>query len=191
LLDLNDNIIKSFLTSGCSDSEREVIILRHEDNNARGPDILELARQLHSSSGIIRSLGYTLERGLQGIPFNHAVLKITEKEIRPTEHIDRGYTCIYKALANEYMDLVQFTKKTSRSLIFIQNDNESYTVANLMFSRTMTTLHDFDVYRILEGDNSITSKDQYPYVQDIYVKNWNILSTMAVRYLPKLCKGNI
>ncbi|XP_053406651.1 uncharacterized protein LOC123546331 [Mercenaria mercenaria] len=169
---------------GCGDTEREVIIL-HEDSEFRGPDLIKVARQLYSTNGIVRSVKYKSNKISQGIPFKHRILHISDKEIKPFELNDRDYTCEYKVLANDFMNVIQFSRKTSHSLLFIQNSPESAVVASLIFSN-ITNMPDFTVYRIMEGVN--TAKGQFPYVKDVYVENWNVMSTLAARYLPKLCK---
>ncbi|XP_053374337.1 uncharacterized protein LOC128546941 [Mercenaria mercenaria] len=169
---------------GCDDTEREVIIV-HEDSEFREPDVIKIARQLYSTNGIVRSVMYKSEEVPQGILFNHRVMHINDKEIKPFNLFNREHTCEYKVLANDFMDVIQFSRKTSRSILFIQSSPESGVIASLMFSN-ITKMPDFTVYRIMEGVD--TAKSQFPYVKDVYVKNWNVMSTLAARYLPKLCK---
>lgn len=174
---------------GCEDDEREVVII-YEDSDDRGPDISKLARQLYTQNSIVRSLKYKSTILPQGIPFEHRLLRVKDKEINPFQLLDRDYECEYKVLANEFLNTLRFSKHGKRGIIFIQSSLESEEIAKLMFTN-ITKPPDFAIYRASEEPAPVLKRREFPYVTDVPFKNWRIMSSLAARYLPDLCTGTI
>ncbi|XP_045167449.2 uncharacterized protein LOC123530741 [Mercenaria mercenaria] len=171
---------------GCEDTETEVLIL-HEEHAIRGPDITKLSKQLYTPNSIIRMLSIKSARLPEEIPQIYRLLQIKDKEFKSRELIDRNYECEYQILANEFLKSIKFTHREKKAILFIQSSPESEKIATLMFGN-ITKMPEVTIYRALESPSSTFKRQALPSVIDVVVKNWNTLSSSAVRYLPQICR---
>ncbi|XP_045171018.2 uncharacterized protein LOC123533444 [Mercenaria mercenaria] len=172
---------------GCEDEEKEVLIV-HEKDAVRGPDFAKLVKQLHTPKSILRSIEYSSLQLSVGIPFLHRLLKIKDKEMKAFELTDRNFECEYNLLANEFLKTIKFTK-LKKAILFIQSSPESELIAKLMFENMTEMIREFTVYRAIESPSSVFKDlELFPFVMDVVVKDWNVLSSLASRYLPDICR---
>lgn len=107
----------------------------------------------------------------------------------PRDVINRDYVCNYSMLASHFVNNVQFTKNVSKGMIFVQSSNESEFVARLMF-KNLKSKPDFEIFRIIEDPRrTIQDRTIFPFVTEVSVKRWDILSSMGSSLFPKICKS--
>lgn len=177
---------------GCMDADREVIFLYEDRNNLEeNREFRKIASQFYTTNSVVRELRYHLKTLPEKLEFDHRILDISDKEINPYSTIDRQYACNYSILASDFINRIQFKKRDTTAVIFLQKRNGTGKLPKMIFGN-LKSRPNFFIYRVIEKiNNSANDIEAYPFVQSVFVKRITMLNTIAANLFPELCPGEL
>jgi hypothetical protein len=150
-----------------------------------------IASQLYTPHGIIRELSFTAPYQRVDLASKYQFLDISDTVFSEHSSYKREVTCNYTILASDFMNRIEFTKLSSRGIIYFQRDNESDILVKLIFGK-MRSQPDFLVFRVREEFLNKTGEiNEFPFMRDIVLKSFKTLVRLGSRYFPGLCKGKV
>jgi hypothetical protein len=91
-------------------------------------------------------------------------------------------------MARNLLPSLQFSKRETKAIVFIEDSIESSTVAKIMFSNISSQA--FKMYRVIKNFSySVDNKRTYDSVNDVRISRWNALHAVGYRLFPEICKG--
>ncbi|XP_053400437.1 G-protein coupled receptor GRL101-like [Mercenaria mercenaria] len=168
----------------CTDASREVILLIEDtsDESESKTAAVSLAKQFFTSRSVVRILFYKSQPRLKDFTLTHRVLEIQEERVSQFKEIK----CRYKSTARDLLRKLQFSKKHSNGIVFIESSMESSKVAQLLLSNLSKPA--FSVYRIIKDySRSLNKPNFYKFVKDVHISRWDSLLSTGYRLFPEIC----
>lgn len=153
--------------------------------------VQRIASQFYTPNGIIRQLQFTTATKIFDLDFEQLFLDISDTVISLYSSHNREFTCNYTVLASDFINRIEFTKRSSRGLIYLQSSNVSDVLAKEMFGK-IRSQPDFVIYRVMEEFNHMSDDVmEFPFVTDIVMNSFETLVGLGSRYFSGLCKGKL
>ncbi|XP_060586516.1 uncharacterized protein LOC132742201 [Ruditapes philippinarum] len=171
----------------CDSKDRDIIIMIEDTKRPTHSQTAAelLAKQFSSGNSEVRLLYFKGKPRIHKFPLIHRLLEIREKYMLDFDAISSD--CTYKTMARNILPSLQFSKRETKAIVFIEDSIESSTVAKIMFSNISNQA--FKMYRVIKNFSySVDNKRTYDSVNDVRISRWNALHAVGYRLFPEICK---